>query len=195
MPVDFTAIDFETANSSSASACSVGLVRIRNSKVVETDSWLIKPPSGHDAFFEINTSIHGIRSEDVTGADSWVAQLPRLLDFIGDDTLVTHNAGFDLKVLRSATIAVGASIPQLKSLCSLKVARKVYELDSYRLPFAASAAGFGAFNHHEALADAAACAQIMCDSAKRTQSKSLDELATNLGLEIALSEAVLTTVA
>lgn len=124
-----------------------------------------------------------------------MAQLPRLLDFIGDDTLVAHNAGFDLKVLRSATIAVGASIPQLKSLCSLKVARKVYELDSYRLPFAASAAGFGAFNHHEALADAAACAQIMCDSAKRTQSKSLDELATNLGLEIALSEAVLTTVA
>ena len=29
VPVDFTAIDFETANASSASACAVGLVRVR----------------------------------------------------------------------------------------------------------------------------------------------------------------------
>ena len=46
MPLDFTAIDFETANQSSASACSVGLVKVRGGVVVDTASWFIRPPFG-----------------------------------------------------------------------------------------------------------------------------------------------------
>src|SRR5690242_15251651 len=71
VPVDFTAIDFETANSSSASACAVGLARVRDGRVVATAGWLIQPPPGHDRFFELNTRIHGIRQEDVVGAKGW----------------------------------------------------------------------------------------------------------------------------
>ena len=48
MALDFTAIDFETANSSGASACAVGLARVRGGRVVATAAWLIKPPAGHD---------------------------------------------------------------------------------------------------------------------------------------------------
>ena len=47
MPLDFTAIDFETANSSSASACSVGLVKVQGGRVIDREYWLIKPPIGH----------------------------------------------------------------------------------------------------------------------------------------------------
>ncbi|HBU41902.1 MAG TPA: DNA polymerase III subunit epsilon, partial [Microbacterium sp.] len=36
MSLDFTAIDFETANSSNASACAVGLARVRDGEIVET---------------------------------------------------------------------------------------------------------------------------------------------------------------
>ena len=68
MPLDFTAIDFETANSSSASACAVGLARVRDGRVVASQGWLIQPPPGHDRFFELNIGIHGIRPEDVTVA-------------------------------------------------------------------------------------------------------------------------------
>ena len=39
-----TAIDFETANGSPASACAVGLVRIRDGAVVERATWRIRPP-------------------------------------------------------------------------------------------------------------------------------------------------------
>jgi DNA polymerase-3 subunit epsilon len=52
VPLDFTAIDFETANSSSASACSVGLVKVQDGRVVDREYWLIKPPLGHDEFWE-----------------------------------------------------------------------------------------------------------------------------------------------
>lgn len=184
VPLNFTAIDFETANSSPASACSVGLVRVRDGEVVATAGWLIQPPVGHDEFQEWNVRIHGIHPEDVYAADTWSEQFDRLCDFAGADVLVAHNAGFDLNVLRRASEATGEICPPYRSLCSLQVARKVYELDSYRLPIAAAAAGFAEFAHHDALADAKACAQIVIDSARRTGAADVDALADVLGLRI-----------
>jgi len=184
VPLDFTAIDFETANSSPASACSVGLVRVRDGQVVATAGWLIRPPAGHDEFQEWNTKIHGIRAHDVVTAATWADQFDRLCAFAGADVLVAHNAGFDLNVLRRASEATGGDCPPYRSLCSLQVARKVYELESYRLPKAAEAAGFTGFSHHDALADALACAHIIMDAARRTASPDVFALATALKLRV-----------
>jgi DNA polymerase-3 subunit epsilon len=184
VPLDFTAIDFETANSSSASACAVGLARVRDGRVVATDGWLIRPPAGHDRFFEINVGIHGIRPEHVAGAPEWEAQLPRLADFIGDDVLVAHNAGFDVRVLRAACEATGCAPEAYRYLCSVQVARKIYDLPSYRLPAVAAAAGFLDFAHHDAAADALACAHIMIDAAHRAGAQDVVELAMLLGVRV-----------
>lgn len=184
MPLDFTAIDFETANSSPASACSVGLVRVRAGEVVATDSWLIRPPAGFDEFQEWNVRIHGIEPHHVINAPSWNEQFERLCAFAGDDVLVAHNASFDMNVLRKACEATGAVLPPYRSLCSLQVARKTYSLDSYRLPYAAAAAGFEEFAHHEALADARACAQIVVDASRRHAADDVHMLATVLRVRI-----------
>lgn len=184
MALDFTAIDFETANSSSASACSVGLARVRDGRVVASAGWLIRPPAGHDRFFELNTGIHGIREEDVADADGWTAQLPALTEFIGDDVLVAHNAGFDVSVLRRACEVTEAVCPPYRYVCSLQVSRKTYELASYRLPAVAAAAGFLDFAHHDASADALACAHIMIDAAARSDAGDILELAILLGLRV-----------
>lgn len=177
VPLDFTAIDFETANSSSASACAVGLARVRDGQVVETAGWLIKPPPGHDRFFDVNTRIHGIREEDVADAKSWSDQLGDLLAFVGTDVLVAHNAGFDMNVLRQACGATGDVCPPYRYVCSLQLARRVYDLDSYRLPSVAAVAGFMDFTHHDAAADALACAHIMIDAAARTGAYDMTSLA------------------
>jgi len=184
VPLDFTAIDFETANSSPASACSVGLVRVRDGEVVAQTGWLIRPPAGHDEFNEWNVRIHGIRAHDVASAATWTDQLDRLCAFAGADVLVAHNAGFDLNVLRRACEATGVDAPPYRSLCSLSVARKTYRLESYRLPKAAEAAGFGDFPHHDALADARACAQIVIDAARRAEAHDIDALGSALGVTI-----------
>jgi DNA polymerase III subunit epsilon len=184
VPLDFTAIDFETANSSPASACSVGLVRVRGGEVVAQAGWLIQPPPGHDEFQEWNVRIHGIQPEDVLTAATWTEQFDRLCDFAGSDVLVAHNAGFDLNVLRRASEATGGTCPPYRSLCSLQVARKTYQLDSYRLPKAAAAAGFAEFSHHDALADARACAQIVIDAARRAAASDVEMLAEVLGLRL-----------
>jgi DNA polymerase-3 subunit epsilon len=176
MPLDFTAIDFETANSSSASACSVGLVKVRSGRVVDRVSWLIRPPFGHDDFWEWNTRIHGIRAADVLGAATWEEQLPDLVEFAEGDTLVAHNAGFDMGVIRGACAATDLDCPHFDYFCSLQLARKTYHLDSYRLPVAAMAAGFEDFHHHDALADSEACAAIVIHAAKRHEANDLSEL-------------------
>jgi len=177
VPLNFTAIDFETANSSAASACSVGMAKVRDGKVVERVGWFIRPPVGHDAFQEWNIKIHGIRPSDVAGAAGWAAQLPDLVAFADGDHLVAHNAGFDLGVISTSSTVAGLAIPDFEYVCSLQVARRTYHLDSYRLPVAAMAAGFEDFAHHDALADAEACAAIMIHAAHRHEASTLEELA------------------
>lgn len=184
MPLDFTAIDFETANNSAASACSVGLVKVRDGRVVDTAYWLIKPPLGYDAFLEWNVRIHGIMAADVVDAMLWSEQLPELTAFAENDHLVAHNAQFDMGVIASASRASFVDSPTYDYLCSLQVARKTYNLDSYKLPVAAMAAGFEDFEHHNALADSRACAQIIIHAADRHGASSITELAEITGSRI-----------
>ncbi|MFT4123665.1 MAG: 3'-5' exonuclease [Microbacteriaceae bacterium] len=184
MSLDFTAIDFETANSSPASACSVGLARVRDGAVVETASWRIRPPLGHDHFLEWNTRIHGITAADVAEAPLWGEQLAGLRAFTGEDRLVAHNAGFDMGVIRAACAASGLATPDYGYLCSLRLARRTYHLDSYRLPVVAMAAGFEDFRHHDALDDSLACTAIVVHAARRHGATSLEELAAISGCHI-----------
>jgi DNA polymerase III subunit epsilon len=184
MSLDFTAIDFETANSNSASACSVGLVKVRDGVVVDETGWLIRPPAGYDSFNEWNTRIHGIMAPDVAGALLWSEQLADLVAFADGDALVAHNAGFDMGVIKAACAASYLDCPDFSYLCSLRVARKTYNLDSYRLPVAAMAAGFEGFHHHDALDDSRASAAIMVHAAGRAGATSLDELGSILGIRL-----------
>ncbi|HEY0260124.1 MAG TPA: exonuclease domain-containing protein [Lacisediminihabitans sp.] len=184
MALNFTAIDFETANSSSASACSVGLVKVRDGRVVDRAGWFIRPPLGHDQFTEWNTRIHGIVAADVADAALWSEQLPDLVAFADGDHLVAHNAGFDMGVITAACLASFVEVPAFRYLCSLQVARKTYNLDSYRLPVAAMAAGFEDFHHHDALADAEACAAIVVHAAGRHDAADIQSLASIVGCRI-----------
>ncbi|WP_203138001.1 3'-5' exonuclease [Microbacterium sp. JZ31] len=184
MALDFTAIDFETANGSRASACQVGLTKVRDGKVIATAGWLIRPPVGHDEFLEWNTRIHGITAEDVIDALGWDEQIEDLIGFAEDDVLVAHNASFDMGVLRAACEVTRYDLPAYRYACTLQVARKVYRLPSYRLPVAAEAAGFAGFAHHDAVADALACAHILIDAARISGAEDVDTLSALIGARI-----------
>ncbi|GAA3339897.1 hypothetical protein GCM10017714_17440 [Curtobacterium pusillum] len=185
VPLNFTAIDFETANSSPASACSVGLVKVRAGKVVERASWFIRPPLGHDAFLEWNTRIHGIVESDVQHAKGWAEQYPDIVAFADGDVLVAHNARFDMGVIAGGCSATGVELAEHHSMCSLQVARKTYTLDSYRLPMAARAAGFEGFQHHDAAADAEACAAIVVHAAGHHGAETVEALGAATRVHIA----------
>lgn len=186
MPLDFTAIDFETANGSAASACSVGLVKVRDGQVVDRIGWFIQPPVGHDHFVDWNIRIHGITPDMVVDAPGWVEQLGDLVEYAEDDILVAHNAGFDMGVIKAACLATGLAVPEYRYMCSLQLARKTYHLESYRLPSVAMAAGFDDFAHHDAVADSEACAAIVIHAAERWGAVDLPELATLAGIRVSL---------
>ena len=176
MPLDFTAIDFETANGSPASPCAVGLVRVRDSKPVETLELLFRPPVPHDWFSEANIRVHGITAAMVQDAPTYSEVINLMLDFIDKDLLVAHNASFDMGVLAASAKAINQELPKLRYGCSLKIARKTYNLDSYRLNAVAYSIGHEEFEHHNALADSEACARIVIHAAKRQGVQDLPEL-------------------
>lgn len=176
MPIDFTAIDFETANSSPASPCSVGLVKVRDGQIVDSLSMVFQPPYPNNFFNEHNIRVHGIRPSDVADAPQWHEALVELLLFAESDTLIAHNASFDMSVLKASSQAAEFDIPNYSYACSLMMSRKTYNLDSYRLNAVAYAIGHEEFNHHDALADSDACARIVLHMAKRHEVTELTEL-------------------
>jgi DNA polymerase-3 subunit epsilon len=151
-------------------------VKVRDGKVADRESWFIRPPAGHDTFSEWNTRIHGIVAQDVAEALRWSEQLRDLIAFADGDHLVAHNAGFDMGVITGACVASFIDTPAFGYACSLQIARRTYALDSYRLPVAAMAAGFEDFRHHDALADAEACAAIVIHAADRHDAVDLVDL-------------------
>lgn len=175
--LDFTAIDFETANSYRGSPCAVGLVRVRNGVPVDAQHWLIRPPEEVDYFEPFNVALHGISEEMVRDAPRWRDVLPDLVDYIGEDVAVAHNAGFDIGVIRYACAVDNIEWPEMRFLCSLVLARRALRLPSYRLPFVTEACGFEMTDHHDPLADARAVVGIVNALAQTADVRDLDALA------------------
>jgi DNA polymerase-3 subunit epsilon len=182
--LDFTAIDFETANSSRASVCAVGLAKVRDGQIVRGSGGLIRPPLGHGYFSWANTGVHGITAEMVTTAPSWRRAGLWLRDFVGDDLLVAHNAPFDMSVLRHACAAEGIPVPGVDYLCTLALARRVCDLPSNRLPAVAAEFGVTLANHHEASADARCAAEIAVAMARRHGHDKLEQLAQSYAVPV-----------
>jgi len=158
-PLDFCAIDFETACNYRASACAVGLVRVRSGKIDDTYFTLIKPPKGMEILPSF-TRIHGITNKHVESAPDFSGAWPAMRDFIGSDLLVAHNCGFDRGVLRYTLEHYGIedAVPEFE--CTVVCSRRKWpHLENHKLNTVSDFLGIE-LTHHEALSDAIACARI-----------------------------------
>ncbi|WP_307485539.1 exonuclease domain-containing protein [Pseudarthrobacter sulfonivorans] len=174
--MSFTAIDFETANSQRGSVCAVGLAKVVNGEIVERASWLIKPPDGIDHFEPRNVSIHGIRAQDVVTARDWQASLASIFRFADGGHFVAYNARFDASVMRAATDATGMDLPQHEFYCALELAQGHLDLPRHRLNDVTDHLNLPPFEHHEAGADAIACASVVLAIARMAQLQSISEM-------------------
>ena len=64
--INFTAIDFETATGKRASICEAGICVVRDGKIQETRSWLVRPQGNYYSYW--NIQVHGIRPVDTRDA-------------------------------------------------------------------------------------------------------------------------------
>lgn len=175
--LSFLAIDFETANPDQASVCQVGVAKVVNGAIVESDSWLVTPPTGIESFEPRFIRIHGITPKQVRRSGiSWQASLERLLRLADGLPVVAHNISFDRTVFRRASERVGVSVPSTQWFDTLSIARRFVKAPNHRLPTVAKALDLPAFQHHQAEADAITCARIAIVLSQRHQLTSVSEL-------------------
>lgn len=155
------AIDFETANASPLSACSMGVTVIEEGVLVESWSTLIRPPEHEDEFSFHNVMIHGITRAMVEDAPFFPEIVSRLWESMENAVLCAHNAEFDMKVLKSLCRYYGISKPQNQYFCTVRLSRSALPfLARHRLDAVADYFGIELV-HHDASSDARACALIV----------------------------------
>lgn len=140
----------------------MGLVKVSKGEIVRQEHHFIRPPRRDFRF----TYIHGIEWRHVAAQPIFQQLWPKLGDiFSGAGFLAAHNAPFDRGVLGACCAAAGLIPPPQPFLCTVRLARKTWNLKPARLPNVCDYLGIE-LNHHEALSDAAACAKIVLAAAK-----------------------------
>jgi len=130
--MDFTVIDFETANRHRSSACEIGITIVENFEIVAAKSWLFKP--ANDFFEGINISIHGINHLDVEDKSYLPDYWDEIKSYLHGKLVFAHNASFDMSVLRFTLDHFALPYPEFKYACSCVLAKKLWEgLPSYSL--------------------------------------------------------------
>ncbi|QDP78596.1 hypothetical protein FOH10_07425 [Nocardia otitidiscaviarum] len=174
--LSFAALDVETANSARGSVCAIGVSVVWEGRRVGSHSWLCRPPGAVDFFARHNVRVHGISAATVAGEPAFGEVWPEVVRVVGGLPVVAHNAGFDSGAVREACGHSGIDAPGWEFRCSLAIARRHLDLESYRLPDVAGALGVELIAHHDAGADAVAAADIVVALAARVGVDSLAEL-------------------
>lgn len=158
--LNFAAIDFETANSNPCSVCSVGIVIVKNGKVIQKIYKLIHPVPNY--YSPGNVRIHGLTREDTDEANTFPEVWAEIVPFIEGLPLVAHFSRFDEGCLRAAHRRFEMTYPEYKFYCTCTASRRVFgnSLPNHKLPTVAKRCGYDLARHHHALADAEAAAII-----------------------------------
>ncbi|MBL7953518.1 MAG: 3'-5' exonuclease [Flavobacteriales bacterium] len=158
--MDFLALDFETATPQLDSPCELGIAVVRGGVVREVHNWLIKPRYWPH-FSPWNVAVHGIKPEDVAGAPRWEGIWDEVAKVLHQQTIVAHNASFDMSVLRATLASHGLEHPTFQYFCSISMCRKVWPgHPSYGLKAMCDFHGIR-FKHHRAGNDAEATAELV----------------------------------
>ena len=156
--LNFAAIDFETANSERSSVCAVGVVIVRDGEFVDSFYSLIHPEP--DYYNWRCSSVNGLCQEDTEDAPIFPDVWKQIEPMIEGLPLVAHNKAFDESCLKAVFRCYQMDYPDYPFYCTLQQSRKVWRGGRHNLDIIAARCGFNLENHHNALADAEACAAI-----------------------------------
>ena len=171
---DFIALDFETASSAAYSACSLGLVFVKNSRVIDKKYYLIKPPCD---FSPYNVKVHGIKAKDVADQPDFKTLWAEIHPLLKHTLLVAHSAKFDVGVLTACCNYYGLPLPYFQYVDSIDLFRSAYPTHQKgSLDYCARLLNIELVNHHNAMEDAVACAEIAIKSIKRIQKLPLPQM-------------------
>ncbi|WP_315081356.1 exonuclease domain-containing protein [uncultured Clostridium sp.] len=180
--MNFVAIDFETANEKRNSPCSIGIVVVKNGEIIEEVHHLIKPKEMR--FMPINIGIHGIRPRMVQNELEFDKVWEKIKHYFNETLVIAHNASFDISVLRNTLELYNIEMPEFQYICTMKLSRNFYSnLDNARLNTVNNFLGYE-FKHHDALADAMACSNILLNICEELNIRDISEISKCVGVTL-----------
>lgn len=164
--MDFIAMDYETAAGQRATACSVALVVVRESRVVDSFYSLINPEVRFNPY---NVNVHHITERMVQDAPTWPELWPHIQSFFTPEQLVVaHNATFDVSVVRKSLERYQIAPVQFQYIDTVRTSKHFYpELPNHKLDTVSRALNIDLQHHHNALDDSYACARILLAEEKQ----------------------------
>ena len=116
-------LDFETTglNPNKDTIIEVGALKLYPNGKQEIFQSLINP---NQPLLPIITQITHITDKMLENAPSLENQIPKLLKFINNTTIVAHNAKFDCKFLENTCKKLKLTYPKNNVICTLKIAKK-----------------------------------------------------------------------
>jgi DNA polymerase-3 subunit epsilon len=132
LPTDFVVLDFETTGFSynADEIIEIGAIKYINFEVVDKFETIVNP--GIEISKKIQ-SITGLTNEELKRGPFIDFVLPKLLDFIGDDIIIAHNAPFDVKFLLWNIARLNISYKKFKAIDTLKMAQKLIPTENHQL--------------------------------------------------------------
>ncbi len=147
----FTAIDFETAHPKPWSICQVGLVRVEDMKITKQINLLVQPPDNY--YWNKFIGIHGISPNDTIKAPTFNLVWPEIELYIKENHVVAHNGlSFDFPCLNQTLEYYNIEVPDYHKHCTYRIYREGLAKLCRKYVIK--------LNHHDALSDARACAQL-----------------------------------
>ena len=163
--LNFIAIDFETATGRRASVCEAGICVVRDGRIAETRSWLVRPQDNMYSYW--NMQIHGIRPNDTEQSPEFPEVWTEISEYLDEcPVLVAHNAAFDISCIRSSLELYGLPKPDVAYYCSLRAARKLYDFGCNTLDYLCDRFEIPCGQHHRAGDDAEMCARLFLREVK-----------------------------
>ncbi|AYF54806.1 PolC-type DNA polymerase III [Clostridium botulinum C] len=156
----FVVFDLETTGFSSEydKIIEIGAVKIKNGNIIDSFSTFVNP----EIKIPYNiTELTSITNDDVKNADTIDNVLPKFMEFCKDSVLVAHNANFDMSFIRKNCNDLSIDI-NYTVMDTVPLAKFLFpELKRYKLNTIAKHLGVSLENHHRAVDDAKATADIL----------------------------------
>jgi DNA polymerase III subunit epsilon len=185
---DFVTIDFETANESYNSACSVGVTVVADGRVADCFYSLIRPPEPV-VFNSVNSAIHKLSEADILAAPSFCEIWKTLSPYLENQIVVAHNAPFDFGVLQQSLRHFEIPPPHLKCVCSLKLSELVWpDLNQHKLGFLAHWLNIP-LNQHNAKSDSIATAEIVLHAMRAIDADTVTDLIEQIIVEFGIIDS------
>lgn len=180
--LNFVALDLETANSERSSICEIGITIVRDSQIIESKSWLVKPKDNYyDGF---NILIHGITPRMTKNCPYFKEVWKEVEPYLNNQIVVAHNTAFDMYALRDSFINNKITFPTFKHFCSCRIAKYTFsDTYTYSLSPLCDAMSIEFESHHRAESDSIACAKVFIKSLELANVSSLEELESKYGFK------------